>query len=650
MTYQLRVLGRFELTAPDGGEIALSGKKNQALLAILAVAGGEWVPRSRLCDLLWQDRGEDQARNSLRQALAAVRRAFAAHGDVPLRVTDDAVAINVEEIACDGNRLNGAGKSCAADGLEFGTLLDGLNIPGTAIEDWLLQQRRRFHELYCEVVAARIDSLEAAGRPDAALAAGRELLGIDPLNETAHRAVIRLLAATGQRTAALKQYETCCDVLMTELGVEPEQATRQLHASLKGDGNAEPDRDGHSLDASAGDVPGIVVLPFENLSSDPGQDYFSNGLTDSITNELSRFHDLFVIASTSAFTYRNSKMPTSDICRELGVRYVLEGSVQRAGDRVRINVQLVDGISDRQVWAERYDREMDDLFAIQDDVTESIVANLATTYGGRLRRAWQHQRRNIKPSDVKAFDLIMRAIDELDKFTDDSIAAGRRYLLEAIELDPDCAKAHAKLGWMYMLDAVEGWKDDFEADLEQARQCALRAISADDGENWAHWVMAGVEIYSGQHDVAIAGFEKTLKLNPNDADVLMDYGYYLSLSGRPEDGLEVADKAVRLNPHHPDWYIVQRMQIYFDLHRYRDAIAAFRHVRDSITPSGCLYLAASHAAVGELDEARTAVQRATALDPLASVQRWTDGRMLPYRNAGDMEHLRTHLRAAGLPE
>lgn len=396
--------------------------------------------------------------------------------------------------------------------------------------------------------------------------------------------------------------------------------------------------------------PSIAVLPFTNLSGDPGQDYFSDGITVDIVTNLSRFHDLFVIASESSFAYKGKAVNLKDVSQELGVRYILEGSVQRSNDLVRINAQLVDGSMGRHLWAERYERRLDDLFKVQDEVVEMIVGTLASGYGGRLRKAWQKRIQGTRPQNAQAFDCFMRGLDAVDEFTSESNRRGREFFEQAIELDPNYAKAYGKLAWTYLLEAIEGWTDDYDGALKKGFELATKGIESDDGESWAHWPLAAYYAYVGNHDLAELEFQKAVELNPNDADVLTDAGFYLSYAGNAEEGLEMARKAMRLNPHYPEYYTAQLVQIYFDGRRYEDAIAACESLRRFETTVVRLYLAASHAALGHTGDARKAIERVLELDSGATIQKWTDLKMAPYKEPKDLEHFKENLRKAGLPK
>lgn len=394
----------------------------------------------------------------------------------------------------------------------------------------------------------------------------------------------------------------------------------------------------------------IAVLPFDNMSDTPGQGYIGDGIAENIITDLSRFHDLTVIARNSSFAFKGKPTRVQDIRRELGVNYILEGSVQRASDRIRITAQLVEGATGRHVWAERYERHVDDLFAVMDDVTVSIVGTLATTYGGRLRKAAGERAAGAGPTSFHAFDHFVQGMEQLNQFTKDSVARGIAHFEQAVALNPRYAKAHAKIAWSHLSDIALGYSVDAAVSMIKARAAAEAAVQCDDAEAWSYWAIAGCAFFSGQHDSALAAMRRAIEINPNDADILTDMGLFCSYGGRAEEGLGFALKAMHINPHYPEYYAAQLGIIYFDARRYEDAVRTFESVRTLDASVWRLYLVASHVALGHDDIAQSAVTRLLADDPAATVARYTSPALAPYRDDSDREHLAQHLRSAGLPE
>jgi adenylate cyclase len=397
------------------------------------------------------------------------------------------------------------------------------------------------------------------------------------------------------------------------------------------------------------DKPSIAVLPFVNMSGDHAHDYLSDGITENIITGLSRFRDLSVIASYSAFSYKGKALRIQDVASELGVRFVLQGSVQKSSTRVTITAQLIDGLTGSHLWAERFDRGVEDIATVLDDLTEIIVARLATAYGGRLGKAWRGRAERTSPQNFQAYDYFCRGIDAFFLFTKGCTATAIQWFEKAIELDPSYGKPYAKIAWAHLVDVWLGWSEDTSFSMAEALKFATAAIQHDDDEAWGYWAMAGYHMFGGHHDRAISAYQRALELNPNDADVLNDFGQCLSFAGRATEGVEVVHKAMRLNPHYPDYWVMQLGPIYFDARRYEDAISTLEKLPSKDT-SVQLYLAASHAALGHTDQARATIASVIRLDPLATLERLAPTLLAPYKNASDRDHLRENLVKAGLPE
>jgi len=397
--------------------------------------------------------------------------------------------------------------------------------------------------------------------------------------------------------------------------------------------------------------PSIAVLPFTNMSGDPAQDYFSDGLTENIITGLSRFRDLFVIARHSSFAYKAKAAKVANVCRELGVRFVLEGSIQMASGRVRVTAQLIDGTTDRHVWAERYDRKLEDIFNVQDEVTDAIVGALATSYGGRLRKAWSARSEGAVSPDFRAIDFFQAGQDALGRFTKEDNVRALELFRKAAELDRGYAKPHAKIAWSNIVDVIFGWSDDPAASLTAALAAANEAIRRDDDEAWGHWALGAYYLYGlQQQDRAVVELQKAVEVNPNDADVMTDLGLFLSYAGRPQEGLEWALRAMRLNPHYHDWYTMQLGQIYFDARRYEEGIATFGSLSAVETVLIELYSAACHAMLENKSAAQLAVKQALKFNPGATITLSSTPQRAPYKDPKDLQHFRAALRKAGLPE
>jgi adenylate cyclase len=385
------------------------------------------------------------------------------------------------------------------------------------------------------------------------------------------------------------------------------------------------------------------------MSSIPEQEYMCDGIAENIITDLARFRDLTVIARNSSFAYRGKAVRAQEIRHDLGADFILEGSVQRAGERVRVTAQLIDGASGRQVWAERYDRTVDDLFAVMDDVTQIIVGTLGTTYGGRLRKAAGENVIGAGTGRFRAFVSFLRGMEAFNRFTRDSIATAIGSLSEALALDPRYAKAQAKLAWAHIADIYLGFSEREDESWAAAHRAAVAALAADDDEAWGHWAIAGCALFHDrQFDRCIAEMRRALELNPNDADVLTDMGLFLAYAGEADEGLAYAQHALRINPHRPDYNVAQLAQIQHDARRYQEALVSIDSIRGMNTALMQVYAASSHAALGQTAAAGAAVARLLAGEPKSSVAYWTGPERAPYRRDEDRAHLAANLKAAGL--
>jgi len=296
------------------------------------------------------------------------------------------------------------------------------------------------------------------------------------------------------------------------------------------------------------DKPSIVVLPFINISEDSKQEYFSDGLTEDLTSDLSQISSLFVISRNSAFTYKGKAVKLPEVSRELGVQYVVEGSVRKAGDQVRITAQLVDATKDQHLWSERYDRPLIELFALQDEIRQKIVTALRV----KLTPEEQERFQRAPTDNLEAYDFFLREEEvRLRGFyeTKQELNAQARQLYEkAIELDPRYAGAYAGLGWTYFLDWFFQWNPNRAQTLERAFELEQRAVALDDSLSWAHMALGRVYVWQKQHEQAIVEAERALALDPNNADGYWNLGNILTFAGRPEEGIGMIEQGMRRNP------------------------------------------------------------------------------------------------------
>ncbi len=392
------------------------------------------------------------------------------------------------------------------------------------------------------------------------------------------------------------------------------------------------------------DKPSVAVLPFTNLSQDPAQEYFSDGVTEDVITGLSQVSGLFVIARNSVFTYKGKAVKVGDVGRELGVRYILEGGVQRAGSRVRITAQLVGAATGYHIWAERYDREVRDIFALQDEVTQQIVGALAV----KLTEAERGRIGRIPTGDPDAYDIVLQGRTQLNRTTRDANAEARRLFVKALDLDPEYARAYVGLGWAHLHSWQFLWSTDPES-LERARELAERALALDDTMADAHRLLGQIYLWKKEHDRAIAQAQRAVALAPNDADGYETLAEVLGWAGRGEETLRFIRQAMRLNPHYPFFYLWTLGHGYYLTGRAQDAVDAFTKIVEqnpNFVPAHA-YLAVVFTEMGRDQDARAAWSQAIRLSPGASLSALRQ--RLPYRRPADLDRFLTAVHRSGLP-
>jgi adenylate cyclase len=388
------------------------------------------------------------------------------------------------------------------------------------------------------------------------------------------------------------------------------------------------------------DKPSIAVLPFTNISGDPEQQYFGDGVVEDIITELSRFRSLFVIARNSSFAFRDERISIAEVARRLGVQYVVEGSVRRVGNRVRITAQLIDAANGTHLWAERYDRELEEIFAVQDEVVRTVVATVA----GRVEVAGAQFAKRKPPESLVAYDYVLRGLEQLNLEGEDHNSEALRLFEKAVELDPQYAVGHAYLALAIYIQWVTSRAP---GEPDRALASARQALALDENDNRCHRILGLIYAQLRQHDRAELHSDRSIALNPNDALGAIYRADMLRHLGRAEEGIEWARKAMRLNPYHPNWYWNSLAYVLHTAGRYAEALDAYSRIAER--PSFYhAYIAACHAELGRMEEARKHAALALQARPDFSVAAW--GKRLPYKNETDLQRFLNGLRKAGLPE
>jgi TolB-like protein/DNA-binding winged helix-turn-helix (wHTH) protein len=392
------------------------------------------------------------------------------------------------------------------------------------------------------------------------------------------------------------------------------------------------------------DSPSLVVLPFENLGTAPEQDYFAAGITADLITALSKVSGLFVVAPHSAFIYQASRKPERLIGRELGVRHVLFGNVRKSGSRVRISARLADALGDRVLWAEHYDRELSDIFGIQDDVTARIVSAL------RIELAPEERSRVGKryTEGIEAYDVFLRGLDHYARRSREDNHIAKEYFEQAIQLDPGFARAYGSLALAHLRDTIDAWSGDPDRSIERAEQLITEALRIDESIPQVHFAKSQVALFRRDYTQAIRDADRAVALDPNYADGYGLLAWVLHYAGRPDQALEPMQTALRLNPHAPSVYLLVQGGIYFTLGRYEEALHNFKRAL-TLNPASQrlrLWTAAAYAQAGLLDDAQWESVELLALNPELSLDNVT--RDFPFRDPRHMDHFLDGLRKTGL--
>ena len=643
---RLSLLGTFALHTGSGEMITIGSKKNRALLAILALSTNGSAPRDRIAALLWGNHGEEQARGSLRQSLAVLRKELGPGGAQLICSHDEAVSLDVEGLAIDAREVLAAaggdhlGRLRQAAALWRGEFLADVALRDSSFDEWLRLERTRLKAAAIRLFEGLTERESGAARIEAA----EKLLTLDPLRETSHRLLMRAHAEHGDLGLALKQYERCRELLREELQVEPAAETQALRREIaQGSGPGTAPRSPEPppqppIRLELPDRPSIAVLPFDNANSDPEQLFFSDGITEELIANLSHFRRLFVIARNSSFAYRGKALGPRDIGRQLGVGFLLHGSVRRSGQRIRVTAELIDAEREASLWAEKFDRADDDVFDVVDELASAIVS----TTVGRLEDEVLRKARRKPTGSLAAYEHVLRGRALMHSSRWEDKLAARRAFEEAIGLDENFAMAHTQLALTHLYEFF--WDDSGQA-LDRAAEIASHALSIDEEEAWCHMVLGLTHLHRRRFDLALAHCERSVHLNPNDPGLSAKLGLVLADLGRPDEAIAIIEKAMRLAPLHPEAYSDYLALALFGARRYEDAIKALQSVPE--TSYYChSWFAACYAQLGNRDRAAFHAARVAELAPEFSVSRVAARE--PLRDPADLAHWTEALAAAGI--
>lgn len=643
---RINLLGGAQAHWENGGRIAFPTRKAAGLLAYIAMNAPNGASRVALAGLYWAELPDESARASLRRTLHEVSTALGPEAEQVLAVDrerasliDTAVSVDVLdfEAACHTESL---ASLRAARALYAGRFLAGFESESEVFERWHATEAMRLEDLASQAFAKLAERALHSGEIAEALGVSSQLLEIDPLHEVACRLHMRALAASGRRAEALRRYDAFADRLDAELSSIPEERTAELCEHIRRGEAILP-----KTPFKQPDAPSIVVLPMENVSGERAHDFVAEGLTETLTAELSRDRSLFVIARNSAAVYHKRLLSAPEIAADLGVRYLLIGGMQIVQDRLRVNVQLVDGADGGHVWAEKYDRPFAEFLTVQDEMVAQIVATLRG-YKGAVQRA--ELKRSLSKPDIEltAYENLMRGMAHKEKFLREDMLIARNYFDQAIAQCPAFAMAHGWLAWTWFFDVYMGWVDDPQPSLDRTFEAAREAVRLDPSLDFAHWALGAAHLAAGDHGNSLRCFDKALELNPSNSDALANSAWPLSFSGRPDDAIDNLSRAMRLNPYYPDWYLWGAGIAEYSRGNDRRAADALGKIAQPNSQSHA-YLAASLQRLGEAKAAQSVMAELLALEPGFTVDQLM--RSLTYTDPRVPERLAEDLTRLGLP-
>jgi len=652
---RLRLIGQMEAWTLNSESVLPPGRKTRALLAIIALSSPRPVLRSRLAELLWSRRPEEQARASLRQEIHRLLEVLTPVGKDVLSINRDSLAlrpgvvwVDVEEV------LRATTTHPASLALLDSELLEELDGVDPALDGWLQTERERLRDRARSVAESLLHEQVS---PEALIAVAQQLLSIDRAHEGAWRAMMRAHAERGERGMAIQSYDRCRAVLADMMDATPSPETQELLASIRA-GRSAPvlghfapppveSRFEPRVVSSRGGAK-VGVLPFTLVSTDETEAHLALGLAEEITSALQRFRWMFLVSSSSIAQFVRNGRDDSALRRTLGLDYVLDGSVQRVGRRLRVTLRLIDLRDGNQVvWARRFDRQTHDLLTLQDEVAAEVVAQIDPEILLMESRRAAHR----SPKDSTAYDLLLRALPGMSRLERGQFTQSGNLLRLAITLEPDYAAAHAWYAcWLHFL-VGQGWAEDPEISLSDAAQHAERAITLDPQDAKGLTIAGHIRAYL-HHRIreGVALHERALTLNPNLAMAWAFSGIAHLYLGDWEEGERRLQRYKQLSPMDPSafHYDVGFSLVALMKRDYEGAVASGRTVSE-MNPAfsaACKPYLAALGHLGQLQEAAVVRRRLLAIDPGFTIEAHLKN--TPFERTQDREHFAQGLRLAGI--
>lgn len=700
--FSLRLLGPFQLIDPNGELVDVSSKKNRLMLAMLACAPGYSMTREALAGLLWAEHGEEQARSSLRQALAVLRKELGGQEASFFAATDSTIALHPKRVRLDTEAFLSGVRGATGPSLQSaialwrGPLLADVRVSEPELEQWLHERREEFHGRYISAMDQLVPLLSGHSRVELA----KRLVQEDPLREASHYQLMATYLAAGERLLALRQYDKLRKLLHDELGVEPSPESQGLRDRIAGSGNgaslsalppgpiesgplapspptaferpaSEMLRKRHfgrqalaiaalllvaavaiavwqfrpTAPALAG-PPSVAVLPFESVSSDAADVRLARGLTLDTIADLSRYADFRVIANDTTDAYSGKPVDVRTLGKDLNVSHVLKGTFQRENDNIRVTAQLIDSATGETLWSDRYDRLVGQIFAVQSDIADHIANSLAGREG-RVGKSLAAGVKNKPPANLDTYEAFLLAQETMySDLSDESMKAAQKILDGVIAEDPTFARAYVRYANAF------AWRFTYEGGaaelMQQMLNYARKAVTLDPSDADAHAALGYALTLTGDPKQGEAHLDEALRLTPNAFDVLIFHACLSHAYGKADRGAEAAERAIAINPAFPNWAVPCLRLGFVLVGRYEDAVRIQLHQPESEWNSdGFVVMAGSLASLGKKAQATEIARRGMARFPgLLSIERFALNRGWPPFASKSMVEL---MRRAGFP-
>lgn len=627
---RLLLLGDPQVLGPDGRPGELQGRKGLALLACLAVSRTP-PTREALVQLLWENRFESQARQSLRQTIYALRKLLP-DGSDPFAMAGETIALDRRHVSCDVWEFEAAAASDAlpaleeAAGLCRGPLLQGLSLREQSFGEWLAIEQARLADVAWSVLYRLARLYRQERRHDEALAAVRRLVELDPLREKSHRLAMRILVAKGERALAIRQFHQLTALLRQELGVEPDLETLRVYEEIKAGEPAAAPATGASVAAPASPSgldsffsplrPAVAVLPFKSGGSDPELEHVVQGVAEDVAASLSSWRWFPVIGTHSSRYFSETLSDLAEIGRMLDARYAVSGSLRAAGETVRLSVELTDLQSRHTLWAHRYEIARRELQDVPEEITRRIVASIEP----QVERAEQERALRKSDHNLTAWDLVLRANWHKSELTRVRNRQAIALYEEAIRLDPRLSLAWSQLANSHWFDGILGWSDDPKASFTACDASARQALALDEADWLAHTLAGLCDMWIRRdHDASLERLNRAVYLNPSSSIANHAAACALEFAGMPGEALPHLRLILRLDPRYANnAAMLSDMALsYLQLGQFADAVTC---ARKAISfgpeyPRAYPRLVSALAHLGQREEAGRVLARLLELQP-----------------------------------